>query len=148
MASIAVQNPMQTNNFETRLERIFKRFFDDQPVARVFAVNMALVGLSNIISDAGNVNRALIRVWGIDPLVVHLYMAAIVLASAMLLLIRKQPPPLLFLAGISYILLILSSVFALAVIEPSLDTLAALLRIGGLESMSLYFLIKLLRLGA
>ena len=148
MLNCTLRFPMtKMNDIERRAAPLFRRFFDNQPVSRVFAVNMTLVAFSNIISDAGNVNRALINIWGLAPVVVHVYMAGIILASAAILIARKTPPAGLYLAGISYVLLILGSVFALAVVEPGIDTFSAALRIGGLESLSLYMLIKLLRIG-
>lgn len=126
------------------IDQLIEWLFDNQPTKRVYAVNMFAVGLSNIMDDAGNVNRALINVWHVDTLVVHLYMALIVLASAGILL-RREPPVAWYLPGISYMALILSSVFALFIDNPNVTTLSAFVRIFALNGLLLYLLIKNLR---
>ena len=135
---------MTMNDIERRLERVFEWFFDDQPTARVFAVNMAVVSLSNIIDDGGNVNRALIEAWDMSPDIVHGYMALIFLASIGILA-QKEPRWWTYLFGLSYIVLILSSIIVLAIIHPTAATFAAVLRIVALNSLLIFLLVKNLR---
>lgn len=125
-------------------DRLIDWLFDQQPTKRVYAANMFAVGLSNIIDDAGNVNRALMNVWHIDALIVHVYMALIVLASVGIL-IRRHSPIVWYMPGISYMALILSSVFALFVTAPTITTFSAFARIFALNGLLLYLLIKNLR---
>ena len=130
--------------FLTWLDRFFERLFDDVPTSRVYALHMIVVGLSNVFDDGGNVNRAIIGVWGIHPALVHGYMLAIALAS-LLILTRKEPPLWLYGAGVSYVVLILVSVISLVLDHPSITTLSAAARIFALNGLLFFLLIKNLR---
>lgn len=132
------------NEFERRLDRFFERLFDDMPTARVYAIHMIAVGLSNMFNDAGNVNRALIQVWGIPASIVHVYMFAIVVTSVGILA-HRAPPWWWFLMGISYVVLILTSVIALAIVNPTQATLSTALRVFALNGLLFFLLIKNLR---
>lgn len=139
-----MREPIPKMTILTWLDRFFDRLFDEMPTARVYALHMIVVGLSNIIDDGGNVNRALIQVWGISATIVHGYMLAITVA-AIGILAHRNPPFWWYLPGISYVVLILTSVIALAISEPSLGTLSAALRIFALNGLLFFLLIKNLR---
>lgn len=132
------------DNFERRLEQLFEWFFDHQPTARIFAVNLFIVALANLISDQGNVNRTLILDYGVSPIVVHLYMGMIALAS-LVILAQRQPPFWLYLPGVSYILLVFVGVLTPAILRPSSATLSAAMRIIALNGLLLALIIKNLR---
>ena len=132
------------NNFERRIDRYFTALFDDMPTRIVFALHMIVVGVSNIMDDGGNVNRALIQVWGISPMIVHGYMALIALAS-LPILGRRSTAWGWYLPGISYVVLVMSSVISLAIVNPNLTTLSTALRVFALNGLLFFILIKNLR---
>lgn len=135
---------MPMNDFERRVDRFFTALFDDMPTRLVYALHMIVVGLSNIVNDDGNVNRALIQVWGIPADIVHVYMLAIVAAS-LPILFQPRPAWWLFMVGISYIVLVLGSVIALAMVNPTAATLSTALRVFALNGLLFFLLIKNLR---
>jgi hypothetical protein len=124
-----------------RIDLLITWLFVKQPPSRVFAVNMALVGISNIMDNTGNVNRALLQ-WGVPLAVIHLYMALIPLASVVLVS-RPRPPIWWYLPGISYIALIIPSLITLFLIAPSTQTLSTLFRVDSLNALLLYFIIRM-----
>lgn len=142
--SITIWTMSQFTELEARLDRFFTTLFDDMPTSRVYALHMIVVGLSNIIDDGGNVNRALIQVWGIAAWIVHTYMLAII-AVSFPILFRRTPVWWWYLPGVSYIVLVLSSVVALAIVNPSITTLSTALRVFALNGLLFFILIKNLR---
>jgi hypothetical protein len=105
---------------------------------------MIAVGISNIIDDSGNVNRALIQVWDISPDFIHIYMGLIILAS-ICILASKHPAWWWYMIGISYIVLILASVVALAISDLSITTFSSALRVFALNGLLFFLIIKNLR---
>ena len=115
------------NNSKSRIERAFEWLFDNRPTSMVYAIHMFVIGISNVIDDGSTVSRALIHVWDTPPTVVYLYMALIILASIGILVLKK-PSFTWYIPGISYIILIITSTFTLAIFYPSVATFSIALR--------------------